>query len=309
MADVARDRAQLFLIGALSLAITFVVLALVLNSAIYTENLATRGADQTGATDALSRQHDVRTAVGSVVDRANDQQATYDDQESAIGAAIVDTEVLLRQYEVRSTALLRVENPVYTRGARIQQTVDSPFDGPSGSGDWTVASGVQTRQFSLTATRASLEDEADDDAFRVRFDDGTDVWTVRIFRNEPGTATVVRVTDPSGATVECLDDSGSETTVVFSTATVGGGYCRGLAFLDELGTPYDVRFGNPTEGSGTYSLLVDKTVSGLGASYSAPDGDPPASEAIYAVTVDLTYRTPDLTYETELRVAPGEFHA
>jgi len=46
MADVARfregDRAQLFLVGALALAVIFVVLAVLLNTAIYTGNIATR---------------------------------------------------------------------------------------------------------------------------------------------------------------------------------------------------------------------------------------------------------------------------
>lgn len=55
MADVARDRGQLLLVAGLTIAVTFVVLALVLNGVIYTETVGTRTAD-VGERDALAAE-------------------------------------------------------------------------------------------------------------------------------------------------------------------------------------------------------------------------------------------------------------
>ena len=64
--DGRRDRAQLMLVTALALAVVLVVLVLLVNTAIYTENLATRGVD-VGADDALEHRAAVVDGVGGVV--------------------------------------------------------------------------------------------------------------------------------------------------------------------------------------------------------------------------------------------------
>lgn len=60
MADVTvsrRDRGQMLLVGAFALSLVFVALALLLNSAIYTENLTTRSSgDDTQETVEFSRE-------------------------------------------------------------------------------------------------------------------------------------------------------------------------------------------------------------------------------------------------------------
>ncbi|MFC6906301.1 DUF7261 family protein [Halalkalicoccus tibetensis] len=55
MADVVHDRGQLLLVAGLTIAVTFVVLALVLNGVIYTETVGTRTAD-VGERDALAAE-------------------------------------------------------------------------------------------------------------------------------------------------------------------------------------------------------------------------------------------------------------
>lgn len=61
MADVVSKRGQLVLVAGLTIAVTFVVLALVLNGVIYTENLGTRTTDvgerEAVTTEALAVEH------------------------------------------------------------------------------------------------------------------------------------------------------------------------------------------------------------------------------------------------------------
>jgi hypothetical protein len=61
MANVASERGQLVLVAGLTIAVTFVVLALVLNGVIYTENLGTRTTDvgerEAVTTEALAIEH------------------------------------------------------------------------------------------------------------------------------------------------------------------------------------------------------------------------------------------------------------
>jgi len=64
------DRGQIILIAALALAVTFIGLALVVNSAIYTQNLASRG-EVAGSNDALEMRAMVETNVGQGVTAAN----------------------------------------------------------------------------------------------------------------------------------------------------------------------------------------------------------------------------------------------
>ncbi|MEF8907354.1 MAG: hypothetical protein V5A13_05805, partial [Haloarculaceae archaeon] len=53
--DPDRDRGQIILVTAFALAVAFVALSVVINGAIFTQNLATRG-DTAGGGDALQQR-------------------------------------------------------------------------------------------------------------------------------------------------------------------------------------------------------------------------------------------------------------
>jgi len=69
-----RDTGQLMLIGALSLAIVLVALALLINSAIYTQTVATRGSGPTGGSDAIGFQVAADEAVIDTIEYVNDNE-------------------------------------------------------------------------------------------------------------------------------------------------------------------------------------------------------------------------------------------
>jgi hypothetical protein len=93
MADVAGDRGQLILVTGLLIAVAIVGLVVLLNTAIYTENLASRGADQSGR-EAIEYRATVVDAVGGLLEpentRPHRQQADVEENVSAGIQAIDD---------------------------------------------------------------------------------------------------------------------------------------------------------------------------------------------------------------------------
>ena len=64
------DRGQIILVAAFAIAVIFVSLALIVNSAIFTENLASRG-ETAGSDGALSMRAMVETNVGDSMEAIN----------------------------------------------------------------------------------------------------------------------------------------------------------------------------------------------------------------------------------------------
>ena len=118
MSEPACERGQLILLGGLTLAVLLVALALVLNAAIYSENLASRG-DAIGADDALGFRDETETAVSGLIGKVNTQVA-QSDREAALREAISDW--------TETTALQNVRN-----GAETSVTVVR-FNDPEADG-------------------------------------------------------------------------------------------------------------------------------------------------------------------------------
>ena len=70
MSEPSRERGQLILLGGLTLAVLLVALAVILNAAIYSENLASRG-DAIGADEALQFRDETETAVSRLITEVN----------------------------------------------------------------------------------------------------------------------------------------------------------------------------------------------------------------------------------------------
>lgn len=65
-----RDRGQLILITGLVIAVLLVAMVLILNSAIYTENVATRGVDK-GGNDAIDFRNTVVEGAEEIIEKEN----------------------------------------------------------------------------------------------------------------------------------------------------------------------------------------------------------------------------------------------
>ena len=304
------ERGQLILVTALSLAILFVSLALILNTAIYTENLATRSSDIGGGTDAV-RYHDAaRDGVGGLITYGNyhnnSSHETLATNLSTGVEAFGDESAL--QFAA-STRAVEVDLASTTNGTRVAQTNASRnFTDVSGTADWVVVSGAtRTRDVRLHVYRDELV-SLFADGFRLAVTDGGDEWNLTVHRPALGADIRVEVRGPTGS--GSCTVAASDAWINVSEETVGGEDCPILGtFADGVPMPYNIVFWNGDDIRGTYTLVVDEpSLADAPGPALASDGSgqPFATHAVYSATVEVTYQTPRLYYRTTVRVAPGE---
>lgn len=318
-----RDRAQLFLVTAIGLAVTFVALALILNTAIFTENLATRGSDTAGASDASQYRTAAVNGVEGVLTHVN----THNNSSHTALHANLSTGIT---YWSNSTArLYAVDGRSVnisgdtTNGTRIIQDNARNFTNEANNDNWILADDADnSRNFWINASRDELNTSdqssvTSDTVFSVIFDDANgDNWRVYIYRNADDTNEVnVTVEEPTlGITGSC-SFAGDHVIVNITAGTIGNDNCSPLSFISGLPTPYEIRYEDATfsagsggdTGEGTYELIVADTTVPASNFHDDDAGESPyTTPAIYAVTLDIRYEAPDLYYNSSARIAPGE---
>ncbi|MBX0284868.1 hypothetical protein EGH22_00885 [Halomicroarcula sp. F28] len=336
MANLSRDdRGQILLIAAFALAVIFVAMALIVNSAIFTENLATRG-ETAGSEGALSMRADVAENVGEAMEAANrNDHGSVDNLTTAVNASIRQISQQTGGQSARSGRVVDVTNRTYTEGTRIYRANESNFTNEAGDESYQLVGDVArvddangTRAFVIEAS--SITAGGPTSAFEIRVQDSTasgneNSWRARIWNASGDNVSVRTLKNDSGTTVveECRvtkDSPGPNVTIDVTGGTIDGEECDALgtapsgeSFHFGAGTgvapgtsdTYDISFNNSDEITGTYSLVVYEEPSVLDLLPDASDG-PKSSPALYDVTVEYTYLTTDLRYETDVRVAPGE---
>lgn len=308
MADLSaqgRDRGQILLIAALALGVTFVALALILNAAIFSENLATRGGT-TGGDEAIEYRDDIRRGIGTVLadeNREATDSTTHSDLQNRMQTALGGINEFISRHEVRLGRTVNVSWSGDTDGLRIFQTNEArAFTNDGGIDNWTLASTVDnTRDFELNVSQSGLSETCThhQSCFNLSISDGVTDWNVSV-RNTSGVEVDV---EGSGA----CDPVDEEWVVIDLTAgTVNGTDCGALSFADAPSSGYDIEFNGADQIEGTYSLVIDDTAVASTGDYDSGGGDPSFTDALYDVTVQYEYETADLSIDTTLRVAPGE---
>lgn len=306
--DGSTDRAQLLLVGALTLAVVFLSLSLLLNSVIYTENLATRQTN-TDVETATTFRFTAIDVLGDAIEHANrgdaaDLAARRDDYRNATGAAIP----ILANHSATDGLATDIERRTVSRGTRIADTNASSTLTPENdsTANWTVVTDARVRNARLRVETGAV--------VRIVVDDGTARDVVL-----DGTAGELRVEDESGA----CSLAGGRTWIDLTAARVDGERCRPLATL-----PFDdevtVSIANGSDATGTYSLVVDRYETGTRSAVDtrnypgqcAPPspptyndsgaGAPYTSPAIYAATADISVASRDIDHRRTVRTAPGE---
>ncbi|MGM0446998.1 MAG: DUF7261 family protein [Methanobacteriota archaeon] len=318
-ADRDEDRAQIILITGLTLAVLFVAVVLLLNTVIYTENLATRGADAGGA-EAIEFRDGVTEDLSRILHREHRDQSSAagvasDFNESAETYAETVADLRARDGVI---ADVRVNGSTVEDGYFIAQNeTESGFRNMTGpdstAADWTVAgNATRTRNFRLTVETDSLSDSASG-AFIVVADGRTEgtneTWSASLSRETDGDITVT-VENETGTTAETFAPRpDGNHTVDFTGGTVNGEPFDALVWADGVQTgndeddPYDIRYENGDESRGTYHLVVDDRDGGTDSDRSSR---PYVADAVYSVDVEIGHRTPELTYGDVIRLAPGE---
>ena len=307
------DRGQIFLVAALVLAVLFVGLALLLNTAIYTENLATRNTDP-GTDPSISYRHAAEEAAVEVMVRenANHTDLPFSDVEDRYLRGVDGWSNAASLHGARHARVANVTVDSTVHGTRFEQTdLNRNFTNESGTvTDWQVEDGVDVRDVQFTVETDSLE-ELSDDPFELYMESSTDPsknWGVVVYSPNAGEVGVAVSNDTATAT--CVATVGSHGVVDVSTGHINDTACPAVGeTLDLDGDDVDVRFRNGDEAVGTYHLVVDSGVS-LGADEdhvdNEVDGSPFVTAVVYEADVTITYESTDVSYRTTVRVAPEE---
>ncbi|WP_235681715.1 DUF7261 family protein [Halorubrum salinarum] len=307
------DRGQIILITGLTLAVLFVAVVLLLNTVIYTENLATRGVDAGGAEAVEFRDGSVEDLAGILYREHRNGSANATAPFLASAERYGRTVGGLRARD-GVVADVRVNASTVDSGHFIAQNeTDAGFrnmTAPDGTtADWTVAGGVnRTRNYRLTVDSTSVATSAGA-AFTVVADGAGGNWSVSL-SNDAADAIDVTVRNETDTVSETfLHDSGENVTIDLTAGTVDGQrfpalvWAEGVQNGSEPYDSYDVRYENGTEARGTYHLVVDERD---GTSPLTDSSRPYVVEGIYSVEVEVLHRTPGLTYGDTVRLAPGE---
>ncbi|MFB6092498.1 MAG: hypothetical protein ABEK02_05760 [Haloquadratum sp.] len=307
------DRGQLLLVGALSLAVLFVALALLLNTAIYTGTLATRdaGVDTAAVTGYVSEARAAGAATIRSVNYRNNSSKS--DLTAAFDATMRRWDDLASHHRAVAGALADVTVTGFTNGTRVQQDDASrDFTDAGGDGNWTVAadpdlSGIRSLRFTVAESTLadSPGDVVADAVFHVNVT--SDAGTQSLYVYDDGGNPEVRI-DAGGTTTTCTAGSVTDGTFVIDVAngSVGGAPCDALARVDDVSTDAAVRFRDGQAAGGTYTMVLDEPPSGL-AVLSPPQagsGPPYWTYAVYAAELRVGYRTQGLDYAVTVEVRP-----
>jgi hypothetical protein len=315
MADLSGDdRGQLLLVGAFIIAAAFVVLALVVNSAIFTENLATRD-DVPGSQDALEYRDEVRQGVGAIIEDTNQNNTRT---EADAKASVAEFGAITGLDQSIRNRVVSVSHGSTAPGIKIAQDQSRELTSNGSVDDWTLATDVdRTRNVQFNITNLDLSAD-----FRMILNDSVNQWTMSVQESGSDEATISVELD-NGTTASCTRDASSGVTIDVTGATANDEPCPALSRLSDgtemafgtgVGGGYNVSFANGDDVEGTYSMILedDGTASAndLGG---ANFGDPPAEPyyvgspaVIYSMTVHYEFYTPQVGYEADVRVAPGE---
>jgi hypothetical protein len=290
------DRGQIILVTAFALAVAFVALSVVINGAIFTQNLATRG-DTAGGGDALQQRQQAEQMAGDLVGHVNANysgSADNDTRTSEFRGALGD---LSNASSFQQSISGRAVDYIYVganNGTRITNA-SGAFESDSGSEDWVVAESVNgTRQFDMEVD-ASLLNTTVGDAFTVSITNGSASWKMAVYNSSSNVE--IETTDGNGNTATCSADSSAAINV--TAGLLDGQPCAALEVGENVTGNYDIIYNNSDQVGGSYSLVVNATGGDI--------GDVTSQEVVlYSATVEYTYRTANLVYETDIRVAPGE---
>jgi hypothetical protein len=298
------SRGQLLLITALALAVILVTVALLLNAAIFTENVATRDTTTDGA-EAIELRGELVTAIGELIETENRQRGG---SASNVTDGIAAMKPMVDRERARHGVIATLtQNGSVTPGELLGWTdPDDHRQFDANGTNWTLVEGLtDSRAFTLNLSDISDPGAGniESDAFGVRFINDSNENVTFYFYESGDQIVVEQATESTDPSQQCaIEHNGANTTVDLtgdrlSTDSTAVDCYRGLWPDFE---PDEIRFRNGEAATGTFSVTVD-------------DGATPTTDsavqhttAVYSATVDIGYRSSELDFETTVVVAPGE---
>lgn len=318
----SRSRGQLLLAGAFVIGLLLVALALLLNSAIFTENLTARGSAQDSGHTAVQLRADAKTvATESVVNANIRHNSSHETLQRNLSSRIRAWNELNGRHEAVAGGLLNLSVSDTTNGTYVRQrTADRNLSSASGFGNWTVVSGAETpREYRLDIDPESLVDPegnrsvenlTEAGVFHVNVSGPSESRQVFVYRNRTDEVAVTATAANGTLNSSCVGTSTADLVEVdLLNASVGDQACSPLSFFETMSAIDYVRHEHSENAEGTYTLVVDGDGAVVsGSSFNDPDAGvgPYASERINAAVFRLTYETNRLSYRTSIVVVPGD---
>lgn len=290
------DSGQILVIAGLLLAVLFVGLALVLNGAIYAENMATR--ETRSSADPVAEADETATRLQRAAEEANwnRDDLPYSDRRLMVEDSVTAWDRNMGGRGARQGMAVSTRLEATTEGVRVTQSqpgdfmtaneeidqefLDMTID-PLGLGDrtnWLVAPDVKARAFKVGVNRSDLKavdqgflgnlsDLLDElltgsDVFWIEIQEGSVTWRVYLFQvdNEGEVATVVTSDDGSETVEGVCTVEGDWATVDIQDGKLRGDEtvdCPSLSFYESLGS-HDMYWVGADEVNGTYHFIADK---------------------------------------------------
>lgn len=312
-ASAGTDRAQLVLVGGVVVAFALVALVLLLNTALFTENVATRGLGP-GPDDAEGHVTFVEQSTNRIIrheeciepQNCTEYESWLDARKNATRNVLtVDTTVRAQQLQQHG-AIAAVNLTSVNRGAVLIQNGSGAFVSESGDRNWTLANTSGIRNFSMTVDAGPTGNKSNPRKFTVIITgdagDGSQ-WTAFVYENNSN----VEV----HANGKACRSTESVATINWTAGDLAG--CSVPFAVDGSGNslkpPYVLRFRNGTNATGTYHVAVRNETGGVRTgNFGAPGSgmNPRQSPAVYSINLTAIYEGSTIEYDTDVRVAPGE---
>jgi len=328
--DTERSRGQIILVTGFALAVAFVGLALVLNSVIYTENLATRS-EAAKASDAAKVHIDMVNGTERIISYTNtNNNSSYARLHANATASMDSMGELTTQLQATSAQAVSVELVEYYNGTRIEQTNNTrnfTAADSSNSEDWEVVSDIgDVDTIELGITEMKTDDAMPGDGGSpfelVASDSSGSTWTMRINNDEtPGSPTdtiepptdddnthLLTITTPDG---EVMNQNIPNASVINVTnGSINGDPYPNLNFGEGIGPVTSIEYRNGQNIlKGNYTVFVQNETDGnedIATSDFADTTDGPFFERlIYNATVNIEYEEGRMTYATNVTRGPG----
>ncbi|MFB6085754.1 MAG: hypothetical protein ABEJ84_02940 [Halodesulfurarchaeum sp.] len=294
---MGRSRGQILLVAAFAMAIIFVALALILNTAIYTENLATR--ETVGGHEVLDFQESVIEVGAVLLRRTNAEESTYQTLRSTYRERIrnySDAELAhaLTRGTIRNVTLLETHN-----GTLLNQSTVSNFENEGGNSTWQLVHGVTDAR----AVRFEVTDVDSNATLRINATNGSETWGLLV--NESNGSFGVSVQTPTNGSssrmysTESLEIRPTEGSIENRT-------WADLEFQNAFPDEFDLWIKNGSNATGTYRLIVDEAVNQIDGSDYA---DRQLRPVIYNATLQIALLQDKLEYRANVTIEPDGTNA
>lgn len=295
-------RGQILIIGALVMALFFVLLATVVNAGIYAGVTATDAStEDAGAASGAAHQTehvlaDARRTVNA--NHATDHTALV---RNLTAALTTSEQALADEYAMRGAAYALSNVSTTNRTAIVHDNASRNFTDATGTTDWTLADAVvETGTFRLDVDRDALAGPAETGRFRIRITNGSATWSVAVAHDQDTGDVTIEVTTDTGSTT-CAETT-ETARIDLTDGTLNGTECSNLAYAGFVDGQYAVSYENATNATGEYAVNATTADAVATTPYASGAASPRATYSLSSVTVRHTYRNTNVVHAANVTV-------